>query len=167
MFLIIYSLCPLPCKSFQANLMFVSKARSGVPERCFTRVGSNLTHKHYTKLEKSARDKHSSLSQTFVNYSCKKFCNIGPCTSAYCSYNCNLLEKEFYNVGPWFGISQRREIISNRIDSLCTHTDRIHRSIDTTYKKFYLQNGLTFLLLAASLWRFINENKICHSFKLV
>jgi hypothetical protein len=45
---------------------------------CFTRVGSRLTHKYLTWLKRLARDKHNSLLQTFVNYSRKKFYNIGP-----------------------------------------------------------------------------------------
>ncbi len=36
-----------------------------------------LNHKQQTKQEKIAKDKHSSLLQTFVNYGCKKFYNIG------------------------------------------------------------------------------------------
>ncbi len=47
-------------------------------ERDFTRVGSGLTNKHLTKLEKLAWDKHSSLLRQFVNYDCKKFYNIVP-----------------------------------------------------------------------------------------
>ncbi len=38
------------------------------------------TLKHYSRLKRLAtRDKLSSLLQTFVNYGCKKFYNIGPC----------------------------------------------------------------------------------------
>ncbi len=40
----------VPGKPFQPSLMFVGKARglpkSGVPKRCFTFLGSILTHKH-------------------------------------------------------------------------------------------------------------------------
>jgi hypothetical protein len=46
-------------KPFQSSVMFVGEARilpwSGAPQRCFTLVGS------YTRLERVARDKHSSL----------------------------------------------------------------------------------------------------------
>jgi hypothetical protein len=38
---------------------------------------SRLTHKHKPRMEMPGRDKHSSLSQTFVNYVCKNFYNIG------------------------------------------------------------------------------------------
>jgi hypothetical protein len=38
----------------------------------FTRVSSNLTRKSKTRLERPARDKHSNLVCTFVNYSCIK-----------------------------------------------------------------------------------------------
>ncbi len=37
-----------------------------------------FTYKHLTRLEKVARDKHSSLSRTFVNYTDKKIYNILP-----------------------------------------------------------------------------------------
>jgi hypothetical protein len=55
-----------------------SKTYSGAPERCFTQVGSYLTQKHLNKLERFARDKHSSLLQIFINHGCKKFYIIGP-----------------------------------------------------------------------------------------
>ncbi len=42
------------------------------------KVGSDLTHKHQTKQKSSARDNHSSLLRTFVNYWCRKVYNIGP-----------------------------------------------------------------------------------------
>jgi hypothetical protein len=55
----------VPGKPFQPSLIFVVKARSlpksGAPERQFTWVGSGLTRKHKTKLERLARDKHPSL----------------------------------------------------------------------------------------------------------
>jgi len=54
----------------------VDKARSlpksGAPDRCFTLEGSGLTLKHLTRLERPAREEHSSLLQTFVNYGLKK-----------------------------------------------------------------------------------------------
>jgi hypothetical protein len=37
----------------------------------------DLAHKHKTRLAKLARDKHSSLLRTFVNYGRKKFYEIG------------------------------------------------------------------------------------------
>jgi hypothetical protein len=55
-----------------------SLSESGGPERCFTRLGSGLTYKHHTRLERLARDKHSSLLQKFVNYGHKKVYRIGP-----------------------------------------------------------------------------------------
>ncbi len=49
-------------RPFQSSLMFVGKTRSlpsnGASEKCFTRVGYGLTHKHYTWLERPAKDKH-------------------------------------------------------------------------------------------------------------
>ncbi len=53
-------------------LSFNLFAQSGAHEWCFTQVGSGLTHKHYTRLEKLARDKHSSLLWKSINYSCKR-----------------------------------------------------------------------------------------------
>ncbi len=41
-------------------------------------VGSGLTQKHYARLEMLARDKNSTLLQTFVSFGRKKFYNIGP-----------------------------------------------------------------------------------------
>jgi hypothetical protein len=58
--------------------MFAGKARSlhwsGAPEK----VGSSLTCKHFTRLERLSRDKHSGLLQKPLNYSHKKFYNTGP-----------------------------------------------------------------------------------------
>jgi hypothetical protein len=66
---------------FQLSLKFEGKARglpkSGAPEKCFARVGSGLTHKHWTRLERPATDKHSSLLQKSVNYRHKKFYSTG------------------------------------------------------------------------------------------
>jgi hypothetical protein len=67
---------------FQSNLIFAGKARSlplsEAPERYFTQICSGLTYKHYTRLEEFARDKHSSLLEKFVNYSCKTLGPVGP-----------------------------------------------------------------------------------------
>jgi len=66
--------------------MFVGEARSlsysGAPERSLTLVGSGLTRKHWTRLERLARDKNSSLWKS-VNYDRKKFYSTG-----LWSYNC-------------------------------------------------------------------------------
>jgi hypothetical protein len=43
-----------------------------------SRVGSGLTLKHYNRLERLARDKHSSFLRKSVNYGCKKFYITGP-----------------------------------------------------------------------------------------
>ncbi len=69
----------VPGKPFQATQ--VGEARSitycEAPERCSPWVGSGLTHKHQTRLERLARDNHSKLIQKFVNYGHKKFYRIG------------------------------------------------------------------------------------------
>ncbi len=57
-----------------------SLPQNGAPETCLTGISSNVTHKYLTRLEKRARVKHSSLLQTFLNQSCKKFYNIGLCS---------------------------------------------------------------------------------------
>ncbi len=61
--------------------MSASKAKAyphEAPFRCFT-LGQapGPTHKHFTRLERPARDKHSKLLQTFVNYYRKTFCILG------------------------------------------------------------------------------------------
>ncbi len=44
----------------------------------FTQVGSHFTCKHYTGLERLAREKHSSLLRKSVNYVSKTFHRISP-----------------------------------------------------------------------------------------
>ncbi len=40
--------------------------------------GARLAHQQYTRLERPARSKHSSILQKIVTYDCKKFYNNGP-----------------------------------------------------------------------------------------
>jgi hypothetical protein len=67
------------------SLIFAGKAgaySSEAPFRCSTPGSApGLTHKYYTRQEKLARDKHSSLLQKSVNYGRKKFYGKGPCLS--------------------------------------------------------------------------------------
>ncbi len=49
----------------------------------YPRVGSCLTCKHYTILERLEGDKHSSLSRKFVTDGHKIFYNIGPWFHCY------------------------------------------------------------------------------------
>jgi hypothetical protein len=71
-------------KPFQLSILFVGKARSllpltEAPQRCFTSwVGSCLTCKHNTILERLVREEYFSLLRKFVTYSRKTFYNIGP-----------------------------------------------------------------------------------------
>ncbi len=69
-------------KHCQPILVFVGKARSlllsGACERCFIHLGSSLTSKDETSLERFARDKHSSLLRKSVNYGQKSFITLGP-----------------------------------------------------------------------------------------
>ncbi len=71
----------VPGKLFQLSVMIVGKAGAYLAEalfRCSTLgYAPGLTHKHYTRLERLNRNKHSSLLRTFVNYGRKKFYNIG------------------------------------------------------------------------------------------
>ncbi len=57
---------------FQSSLLFVDKVRSqpcsGAPERVIDRVGSCFIDKHCNRLKRLAREKHSSLLHTFLNY---------------------------------------------------------------------------------------------------
>jgi hypothetical protein len=59
----------VPDMSFQ---FVCGKARSlpnsGTPEGCFTRLGSGLTHKHQTRLERPSSDKRSSVLRILVTY---------------------------------------------------------------------------------------------------
>jgi hypothetical protein len=75
MFLISWSVFLV--RPFRLSLTFADKVRSllkgSMPERCSTKIGSRLTHKHSTWLVKLTRDKHSNLLPTFVNYGSKKF----------------------------------------------------------------------------------------------
>jgi len=50
----------------------------GAFERCSTWVGSGLTCKHWTKLERLARDKHSSLLCKLANFGRKSFIKFVP-----------------------------------------------------------------------------------------
>jgi hypothetical protein len=56
----------LPGKPFQSGLIFAGKKRAR--ERCSTRIGSGLTHKYYTRLERFNRDKHFILFGLFVSF---------------------------------------------------------------------------------------------------
>ncbi len=66
-----------PSKRFQPSQLIEGKAGSlplsGTPEKCFTWVGSCLTCKYYTILERLASDEHSCLLRKFITYGCKKF----------------------------------------------------------------------------------------------
>ncbi len=69
-------------KLFQPSLMFAGKAEAYLSEvtlRCST-LGETpgFTHKHQTRLEKLARDKYTTLLQTFINYGQKSFITFGP-----------------------------------------------------------------------------------------
>jgi hypothetical protein len=72
----------VPFRPFRPSVMFVGNtcnlSLSRGPERGFTRVGSGLIKKHWTSLEKPARDKHSSLLGTLIIYEPKKLYKIGP-----------------------------------------------------------------------------------------
>ncbi len=68
----LYGYCHSSC------LAAVTVAQRGAPERFLTRVGSELTRKHQTRLERFTREKHSSLLQKSVNYGRKKFYSTGP-----------------------------------------------------------------------------------------
>ncbi len=56
----------------------VSGKACGDKHRCFTWVGPGLALKHWTRLEKLARDKHSSLLRKYLNYGRNKFYSTGP-----------------------------------------------------------------------------------------
>jgi hypothetical protein len=62
--------------------MFVVKTRSlpesKVPKKGLTLVSSSFTRKHCDMLEKSVKEKHSSLLGKLMNFDRKMFYNIGP-----------------------------------------------------------------------------------------
>jgi hypothetical protein len=64
--------------NFRNKLECLSLARS------FTQVGSGLTRKHYTRMERLASNKQSSLFRKFVNYDNKMFYKIGPRSTFRC-----------------------------------------------------------------------------------
>jgi hypothetical protein len=56
-------------KHFQPSLIFAAKARRTL--WCSTLIGYDLTHKYQTRLEKRARDKHSSLFGLLISHEIK------------------------------------------------------------------------------------------------
>ncbi len=65
---------------FKPSLMFAGKARSlpqsGSTQMSIIRVGSGLTHKLKTWLERFVKDKHSGLLGTFVSHKKVKCCAV-------------------------------------------------------------------------------------------
>jgi hypothetical protein len=68
-------------KFVQPSIIFVSKTRAyprRVPFSCsILGSGPCLTHKHWIRLERLARDKHSSLLRNFVDYWRKNLTTLG------------------------------------------------------------------------------------------
>ncbi len=62
----------VPGKPFKPSLMFVGKTGTYPSEThlvCSTLgQAAGLIHKNYSRLEKLAKDKHSSLLRKFINY---------------------------------------------------------------------------------------------------
>ncbi len=119
-------------KHFQLSL--IGKARrlqkSGAPKRGFSKVGSGLTCKHYSRMERLAREKNYNLLRTFVNYGRKMsviyeffllptvFVRLG-CKKLGRYKRSSLLQKlliygrkQFYNIWPWCH-SLRQNDLSN------------------------------------------------------
>jgi hypothetical protein len=69
--------------------LFSGACTSGAHEKCFTLAGSGLIHKHYTRLETFAGNKHCSLLGTFVSICCE----YGPIYAMDCLYWRHLLAK--------------------------------------------------------------------------
>ncbi len=70
----------------------------------FTRVGSNLTRKYQTKLERLGINIHSSLLDSLVNYDCKSFTTLVQvvCQSHGLSKICSYSAQNFLQNGPKF-----------------------------------------------------------------
>ncbi len=66
----------VPRENFQQTQMSSSKVQASPCEAPFKCSTLGLTHEHQTRLERLAKDKHSSLLQQFINYICKEFCNF-------------------------------------------------------------------------------------------
>ncbi len=80
------NLCPQ--QAFPASSLVCDKAGaypSEAPFKCST-LGQapGLAHEHSTRLERLAKDKHSSLLRKSVNYVRKKFYRIGACFGMRC-----------------------------------------------------------------------------------
>ncbi len=73
-------------KPFKPGLMFTCKAEtysSEAPYRCYyLGWAKGLTHKHNTRLEMPATDKHNSLLRSFVNYG-RNIITLGPDVEPY------------------------------------------------------------------------------------
>ncbi len=76
MLLLRQSVCPR--QGFLAQSIVCGLHKSVASKRCFIRVIFSGTHKHQTRLEKIADDKHSNLLSLLVNYK-RTHCNtLGP-----------------------------------------------------------------------------------------
>ncbi len=111
---------------FWSSIMFMCKARSLTKSfRCFTCVGSDLTHKQWTRLERPGRDKHSCILPTFINYGREKFYNIEPrCRGVSALLNCSSLLQRNVNY-KWKGFI---ELLPKSLKTLANF--RIFRRID-------------------------------------
>ncbi len=69
------SVCPWHAFSTLSNVCGYGQEPT-LKLRCFNRVGTDLTRKRWTWLERLASEKHSSLSRSFVNYSSKNFKSV-------------------------------------------------------------------------------------------
>jgi hypothetical protein len=72
--------------------MLTGKAYPSVRHMKETSLGyaPGLTHKHKTRLERLARDKHTSFLHTVINYGRRKFYKIGLWSSLKKSQICNV-----------------------------------------------------------------------------
>ncbi len=78
----------VPGRPFQPNLMFVSKAEAYLSKAPFTNstllaLPTNII----LGCERSTRDKHSSLLQTFINCICQRLYDIGLNYKPFCGRN--------------------------------------------------------------------------------
>ena len=64
-------------KPFEPSLMFVGKYRAYLIVEQLKCALTGFSCKHWTRMERPARDKRSRLLRKFVNYGLKKFYNIG------------------------------------------------------------------------------------------
>ncbi len=119
MFVISQSACnqqAFPAQSIvcgQGQELTLECSLSGASERFFNRVGSCITNKRQTRLEKLAREKHSSLLRKFETCGRKKFITLSP---GLIILGQILREREYFiDISQYQLLSSRQLIIKSNV----------------------------------------------------